>query len=123
MNLRPWLNAVLGLMLLVQGVALASAPLALPPAADTEQAATDTDTEAMPCHGTAPAPDTDSAPCACCDHACPDMAACAAGHLAAAPVFQLRFAPAPQPAIAAPERAVVNVSPPLRLRPPIALHA
>lgn len=134
MNPRPWLGAVLGLTLLVQGVAVASAPFVAPPAdaqaAAPEAAAPDVAVEEMPCHGdgvvqvdAAPEPATDSAPCACCDADCAAMGACAFGHIAVASPVRLSFVPAPQPAIAAPERAVPSISISSRLRPPIALHA
>lgn len=134
MNPRPWLSAALGLMLLVQGVAVASAPLGLPAAparaAAPEAAAPEVATEATPCHGdavtavaAAPEPAPDSAPCDCCDADCVAMGACAFGHLAAMSVLHVSFVPAPQPAIAAPERAVPRVSISSRLRPPIVLHA
>lgn len=124
MKLRPLLGAVLGLMLTVQGVAVASAPLGMPsPPAST--AAVQDAADAMPCHGAAPAPapDNATAPCACCQDDCPDLAVCASGTLAAAPVIKLTFAPASQPACAPRERAAPSVSLPFRLRPPIPLHA
>lgn len=126
-------------MLLVQGVAVASAPLALPAdgqAAGQEAPAPDAAApqvaEEMPCHGAmrvdaapAAAPESapESAPCACCDADCVAMGACAFGHIAVMSVLHVAFVPAPQPAIAAPERAVPRVSISSRLRPPIALHA
>jgi hypothetical protein len=135
MNLRAWLGAVLGLTLLVQGVAVASAPLGLPAdarEAPAPEAAAPQVAEEMPCHGAmlvdsapdaAPESAPDSAPCACCDADCVAMGACAFGHIAVASAVLVNFVPAPQPAIAAPERAVPSVSISSRLRPPIVLHA
>lgn len=114
-SLRPLLNVVLGLALLVQGVAFASAPPVL--AASGSAAAV---ASALPCHGDEAAP-ADAAPC--CDSACPDMLSCALAHMALAPASGLQLAPARSGSIAAPDRAADSVSLSTRLRPPIAFHA
>lgn len=124
--LRPWLHAVLGLALLVQGVAWASAPVASAPPAPVEQAAA---VDEMPCHGAAQAPAPESAatataPCACCDGGCVDMSGCAFGHLAAvAAAYRVHLAPVHDAAIATPDRVPASVSLPSLLRPPISFHA
>ena len=122
--LRPLLNCVLGLALLVQGFAFASAPqtaVAKVPAAVEQAGAGDE----MPCHGDSQkAEPEDSAPCACCDGGCVDMSGCAFGHLfAAVPALPAAVVPASQGAIAAPDRSAESVSLPSRLRPPISLRA
>ena len=106
-KLRPFLTAVLGLMLWVQGIALAAAPL--PPTQDSAME--------MPCHG-------DPAPCDCCAGDCPDMAGCVIGHFfAALPATPALPATAVHAAVTtgawSPKTAVL----PLPLRPPITVHA
>lgn len=118
-TMRPWLSAVLGLALLVQGLAFAAAPVdttnAVPAA--TEAVA------AEPCHGDAQ-PDTvdAAAACPCCDSGCADMGGCAFGQLAAGPSIGAQFPSAPQAVIAVADRAAASVSLPLPLRPPISSH-
>ena len=115
-KLRPFLSAVIGLTLLVQGFSVAAAvPLAT--VDEPQVAAMD-----MPCHG-----DTqDTAPdstCPCCEQGCSDMANCAFGHLAAAPSANLQISPAAQSLCAATPRATSAGVPPSLLRPPISSHA
>lgn len=122
-TLRPWLSAVLGLALLVQGLAFAAAPFdtaSAAPAAAEAVAAMDE----MPCHGDSQ-PDTvdAAAACACCDDGCADMGGCAFGQLAAGPSMGAQFPSAPQDVVAVAERAATSVSLPLPLRPPISFHA
>lgn len=118
--LRPLLSSVLGLVLLVQGVAVASAPYA--PTAD-EAATQESAAAAMPCHGDAPAPDpVDTGTCACCDGDCPNMSGCAFGHLAAMPPIKLQLPPVRQAVLTALDRSADSVALPFRLRPPIS-HA
>jgi len=113
-KLRPFLSAVLGLTLLVQGFGVAAAaPAAV--ADEAQVAAAD-----MPCHGGAQ--DEAAGSCPCCDN-CPNMANCALGHLAGAPVTRLQFSPATQTVIAATPRSVEAVVSASLLRPPISSHA
>lgn len=111
-KLRPYLTAILGLMLWVQGMAVAAAPVkvAEDPASAME----------MPCHGKDSA---GAAACACCDDACPDMASCVIGHFAGTPVTALHFTVIAQAAIPAAGWSLQTSVPPLPLRPPIASHA
>ena len=122
-TLRPWLSAVLGLALLVQGLAFASAPFdvaSAAPAAAEEVAAMDE----MPCHGDAQPETIDAAAaCACCDDGCADMGGCAFGQLAAGPSIGAQFPSPPHDLIVSAERAAIRVSLPLPLRPPISFHA
>jgi hypothetical protein len=109
---RPLVTAVLGLMLWVQGMALAAAPVELPadPGSSME----------MPCHGDTEA---DVAPCDCCDEGCASMAACVIGHFAGVPSAAQHFVATPQSIAPAaswrPKTAVL----PFPLRPPISFHA
>jgi hypothetical protein len=111
-NFRPLLAAVLGLTLWVQGVAIATAPIASAEAADSAAQ--------MPCHGD-PAPTV--SPCDCCDGDCVNMTGCVVGSFVAAAAIVV---PADAPAhavIAARAWPVKTASPPLPLRPPITSHA
>jgi len=122
-TLRPWLSAVVGLALLVQGLAFASAPFGTASGAPVAAAAVAAMDE-MPCHGDAQ-PDTvdAAAACACCDDGCADMGGCAYGQLAAGPSIGAQFPAAPQDVVVAVARATTRVSLPLPLRPPISFHA
>lgn len=112
-RLRPVLNAILGLLLLVQVVAVAFANgdvAALDDASSTLQ---------MPCHGDG----NDRAPGTppCCDHDCPDMTACMLGHFTVASLPVIWLAPGQPPGFALsapPPRAAISSS---LLRPPIPL--
>jgi hypothetical protein len=118
-SLRTCVSAVLGLALLVQGVAAASAP----PAAAAKASATApvADVSETPCHGDNPAP-AEAPPCACCDGGCIDMG-CTMGHfVAVVPSSRISTAPVHQGVIAAIDRSVESVSLPSPLRPPIAFH-
>ena len=110
-RLRPWLAAVLGLMLSVQGLAIAAAD----DAASAAEAAAQ-----MPCHGDeAPA----VPPCDCCDGDCSNMTGCVVGSfLGAAPVLVPADPPAPAAVAARTWSAKTAVSP-LPLRPPITSNA
>jgi hypothetical protein len=110
---HPLLAAVLGLMLCVQGLAIAAAPVDVQP--DETEAAME-----MPCHGES----ADVAACDCCDGDCPDMASCAIGHFFAAPPSAAAPLPPAAQAVAAAtgwslQTAVLS----LPVRPPIAFHA
>jgi hypothetical protein len=122
-SLRLFLNGVLGLALLVQGVALASAPLAFDAAAPTEIAEAAVMDE-MPCHGDAQPAATEAAPCPCCDGGCVAMSSCAFSQPAAAiPAIRMHLGAVRQGAIAARDQPAASISLPSLLRPPISLHA
>lgn len=114
---RPLVHLLLGLLLLVQGYAVAAAPRGIAhPATPSAVHAT----AVSHCHAMAHAGDAKQHPKpACCDDSCPDMTTCALGHLATAPVSSV--------VIAAPSSAsgVSLVPPPAwhapasPLRPPI----
>ncbi len=111
-KLRPFLAAILGLTLWVQGFAIAAAPIAVADQA-TESAME------MPCHS-----DAVASTCDCCDGDCADMAGCVIGHFfAAAPAAPVPLAAAPHAAAAprgwSPKTAVLS----LPVRPPIVSHA
>jgi hypothetical protein len=111
-RLRPLLNALLGLVFCVQGLAIAAAPIDLP------AAATDGAME-MPCHDGA-----GLAPCDCCGSACPDMAGCVIGHFfAAAAAAPAPLAPAAHAPIATDGWSPKTAAPSLPVRPPIVFHA
>jgi len=122
-SLRPLLSAVLGLALLVQGVAVAATPHA-PKAAAAAAAAQSAPASEMPCHGKSQAAKPAAkAICPCCDGDCPDMSGCASGHFAAVPTIKLQLPPVRQAVLIAPDRAAESVALPSFLRPPIVLHA
>lgn len=111
-KLRPYLTALLGLTLWVQGLAIAAAPTA---ATDEAESAME-----MPCHG-------DEAPgvslCDCCDGDCASLTGCVVGSfVGAAAVLVPAEAPA-QAAVAAHAWSAKTAVPPLPLRPPIVSHA
>ena len=121
-SLRPLLSALLGLALLVQGVAVAATPLASAPSEPV--AAQQSAPDAMPCHGDVQKADpADMPPCDCCDDGCADMSGCAFGHLALVSAVRLQLAPVAQSVSVTPDRAADSVPPPSRLRPPISFHA
>lgn len=110
---RPLIAAFLGLMLCVQGLAIAAAPVDV--AADDAES-----TMEMPCHGES----ADVAACDCCDGDCPDMASCAIGHFFAAPPSAAApLEPAVQAAVAATGWSLQTAVRSLPVRPPIASHA
>lgn len=108
-TLRPLLAAALGLMLCVQGVAIAAAPIA---AADADSAME------IPCHDGAAASAAD-----CCDADCPDLAGCFLGHFAGAPAAGTAASPSPRSLAAARGWSPKTAVSPLPLRPPITAHA
>jgi hypothetical protein len=109
---RPLLNAVLGLMLCVQGLAIAAAPVAV--AADEAESAM-----AMPCHG-----DAADVACDCCDGDCPDMASCVVGSFfAAMPAAPALLEAAAQAAASTGGWSLQTAVLPLPVRPPIPFHA
>ncbi len=111
-KLRPFVAAVLGLMLCVQGAAIAAAPVA---AAQTADSAMD-----MPCHG-------DEAPsashCDCCDGDCANMAGCAIGQLGGVPAVLPALGSMPQAAVTTHGWSLKTAILPLPVRPPIVSHA
>ena len=112
-KLRPFLAVVLGLMLWVQGFAIAAAPVAV--ADEAAESAME-----MPCHGDE-APSLP--PCDCCDGDCTGMAGCATGSVAGTPFVSV---PAEAPlhvAIAARSWSAQTAVLPLPIRPPIVSHA
>jgi hypothetical protein len=122
-SLRLLVNGVLGLALVVQGVALASAPLALDTSAPAELAQAATADE-MPCHGDAEPAATEAPPCACCDGGCVDMSSCAFSQPAAAiPAIRVHLGAVGQGAITARDEPAASISLSSLLRPPISVHA
>lgn len=111
---RPALNAILGLLLMVQGVAVASTEMAMPALGDTASTMA-----AMPCHGDQ---NSGGEPQSCCDSDCPNMASCALGHLAVASAQGAEFVGELHPAYPALVLAPATLPPPSFLRPPIAFH-
>ena len=110
---RPLIAAFLGLMLCVQGLAIAAAPVDL--AADEAESAME-----MPCHGES----ADVAACDCCDGDCPDMASCAIGHFFAAPPSAAAPLEPVAHAVASPRGwSLQTAELSLPVRPPIAFHA
>lgn len=110
-QLRPFLTALLGLTLWVQGLAIATAPV---PVATADNAME------MPCHGDA---GVSINPCDCCDDSCTDMAGCVVGSFAGAPFRPLQLAAATQAAVPATAWSPKTAVPPFPLRPPIVSHA
>jgi hypothetical protein len=113
-KLRPFVAAILGLTLWVQGLAVAAAPGAM-----AAQAA-DTSME-MPCHGDGPAPSV--SPCDCCDGDCANMTGCVVGSFVGAATVLAPVAPPAHAAIAARTWSAKTAVSPLPLRPPITSHA
>lgn len=114
---RPLLSLLLGLLFLVQGLAVAAAPL--PTAALDAPAAMQ---DAMPpCHADAAAAASPSDPAPCCHADCPDMTHCALSQLLTAPEFALALiGPVSAPAALPPPQASSHPSG-SPLRPPIHL--
>jgi len=115
---RTWLAAMLGLLLLLQGHAVAAAPYL----------AADAAAMAMTMAADAPCPmhaqDRDGSPQPdCCNADCPSMATCLLGHFAAMPELAILIAPAPGvvPVFRATRATTRNPASPLR--PPIAYSA
>jgi hypothetical protein len=110
---RPFLTALLGLTLWVQGLAIAAAPAAM--------AAQDADTSMeMPCHGDDPAP---ASPCDCCDGDCANMTGCVVGSFVGAAALLVPADPPDHAAVATHAWSAKTAVSPLPLRPPITSHA
>lgn len=123
---RTSLSVLLGLVLLVQGVAVSAAQCEMfmdkPVPVEMTGAAS-----GMPCHGqageashdtTAATQDTQS----CCGDDCPNMASCMLGHLAPGASFQMSTEHQPDALPRLVPACLVVHSPTSLLRPPIALH-
>ena len=115
---RTWTSILLGLTLLLQGLAVSASPRANP--ADEARAALEA--SARPCHGQEAAPSEAEAPCCCCDADCPDMTACALGQLAVVSTLSISLTPSAAEPYAAESRHAVFLAPVSPLRPPIPLH-
>lgn len=126
-NGQKFVSLLLGVVLLVQGVAVSAAQCDM----DSERsipAAMSGDDSGMPCHGTAGeqagAEQSSKAQggLSCCDEDCPNMASCMLGHVAINTAFILDTSHSPEmisrPVVAG---AIIH-SPPSLLRPPISLH-
>jgi hypothetical protein len=112
-----WIAVPLGLLLLLQALAVAAAPIR-GDGADNG----DTPMTMSPCHGDANASGDTPAAAECCDADCPHMAACALGHLAA-PATLLPLMVRPSLETASPLADRLTLRPPTpRLRPPIVSH-
>lgn len=128
---RSGLCALLGLILLLQGWALAASPRTSINAADDASvaAALALATIGCPAHRTAPTAGglyghAPSSSPSCCDAACPDMLNCALGQLTVAspvPTGSVQLPQTPRPALATAQRR--PQAPGRLLRPPIQLHA
>lgn len=116
---RTLLSVLLGLVLLLQGLAVSAAPYAK--MADPAEAEMAMDME-MPCHGQM----SDKAGTqkrSCCNSTCPDMTTCALGHIAASiDVMTVALSPAAyaEHSFTAVHAATRSLTTPLR--PPISLH-
>ena len=120
---RPLLSVLLGLVLLLQGFAVAAAPRAkIADAGDAQHAAVAVSD--MPCHAKSAGKATDGQKQkpSCCDGSCADMTTCSLGHMAVAPVLVVANLPAPDAPSAAPVSEPVESTPQSLLRPPISLH-
>lgn len=114
---RPWLAAVLGLLFLIQGFAVAAAEHA---SLKQDSAATGQEAS-VPCAGHMDAGAGEVPQASCCDADC-DMASCAMGHLALATATPAIAAPASAAAPVAPAAQPVSSTPESHFRPPIAFH-
>ncbi|ULQ46652.1 hypothetical protein JN531_016345 [Flagellatimonas centrodinii] len=112
-----WIAVPLGLLLLLQALAVAAAPISGDGADDG-----DTPMTMSPCHGDANASGDTPAAAECCDADCPHMAACALGHLAAAtPMVASLARPATAATVVSVDRLILRPPTP-QLRPPIVSH-
>lgn len=119
-NVRKLLHVFLGLALMAQSVAVASASRNLNSASDGDmvmEAMAD-----MPCHLSADKEAPAGKP-SCCDIRCPDMTTCALGFLAIPTEFSVAVAPTDVVRRTMLTSAPVSVSPQSPLRPPIHSHS
>ncbi|MGH8458602.1 MAG: hypothetical protein ACRESV_04575 [Nevskiales bacterium] len=115
---RTLLSVLLGLVLLVQGVAVSAAPLAMFSESGQTTVSMNAD---MPCHGQM----DDQAvtdPASCCDADCPDMTSCMLGHLAFANTVHASTPHSPDEFQQLIPVRVITRAPSSLLRPPITLH-
>jgi hypothetical protein len=127
-RIRTHISILLGLLLLVQGMAAAAAPvMAMTSAKAQVTAIAERTAEAeMPCHKQQAEPvkaDETRPACPCCDGDCPDMQACAGAQPAMASAIRLDL-PRLKPAMPAPievSLAIHRTS--SLLKPPISLQA
>ncbi len=121
---RKSLSLLLGLVLMVQGVAVSAAPCTM--THEAPDAATSVSMDAdMPCHGQkdeAPAAATSNADLSCCGSDCPNMGNCMLGHAAINPGFLMTTDHSPDVAPRLVPVRVISLSPSSLLRPPISLH-
>lgn len=110
-KLRPFLTALLGLTLWVQGLAIAATPVA---AQDEAGAAM-----MMPCAGDVAGTSTGD----CCDRDCAQMPGCAVGQLAGTPAVAAPLVAAGQVAAHVPGWSSKTTVPPFPIRPPIVSRA
>ncbi|MEW6168522.1 MAG: hypothetical protein AB1651_12625 [Pseudomonadota bacterium] len=118
---RTLLSVLLGLVLLVQGLAVSAAPQAW---SANEGAGATAAAARPPCNmqTAEAAADPSETGHACCDASCPDMARCVLGHMAAAATLGALSLPSGTVAYPAPAAAPVSQPPRSPLRPPIAIH-
>lgn len=115
---RTLLSVLLGLVLLLQGLAVSAAPYIAAAAPAEAEMAMD-----MPCHGqmSEKAGKQDRS---CCSSTCPDMTTCALGHLAASvSVIFEALSPVTHAEHSFTLIGAVSTSPTTLLRPPISLHS
>lgn len=120
---RTFLSVALGLVLLLQGLAVSAAPhvWAQERGSTVSVAAT-----GMPCHAQAgDATDAQAAPLEgpCCNAACPDMTSCALSHMAVSLPAAVTRLSAASVLFTGLEPVPVSQPPRSLLRPPIPLHA
>lgn len=114
---RTLVSILVGLVLLLQGWAVAAAPRAHLPQAASLDAMAD-----MPCHARSsdqkPGVDGTVKP-SCCNADCPDMTTCALGHFVSVVTFALDTPRAHVPAPVALSARQASAAPAFLLRPPI----
>lgn len=119
-RLKAAVNFLMGLLFMVQGAAVAGAPITISKIAEAPAAL---HTHCQSSHDQVPAPAEKSC---CCHHACPAMAFCSACALTAVSIDFTAAFPAPfvTGALQSPPvvGAVLSAAPNSLLRPPISLH-
>lgn len=116
---RTLLTVLLGLVLLLQGLAVSAAPYAK--VADPAEAEMAMDME-MPCHGQM-SEKSGKQVRSCCSSTCPDMTTCALGHIVAAiDVMTVTLPPAAHAEHGFTVVHTTSQSLTTPLRPPISLH-
>lgn len=119
-SLSRWtLRVVLGLCLVVSGMAVGTGANANGPERTAESTASSDAAPDLPCHGVAAANDTDQAPCDCCPQRSCDTAACAIPGCLPSLFVAASAPPAAAPVLGSPTAPPsAPLEPPLR--PPIA---